>query len=199
MTAARLKVVARSIALVLVWPAMVSARLRGAAIGRDRAFQHSTEWLGLLPGLSGQYARRAFLQLSAAGCGPEVVIEHGTTFSSTAVRIDGNAYVGANCNIGWAHIATNAMVASDVHILSGARSHGIDRLDLPMRDQPGTPVQVSIGQGAWIGNRAVVMADVGRHAIVAAGAVVTRPVPDFAIVAGVPARIIRSRLSRTPE
>ena len=47
-------------------------------------------------------------------------------------------------------------------------------------------------EGAWLGARAVVVAghSVGRWALVAAGAVVTRDVPDFALVAGTPARRI---------
>jgi len=48
---------------------------------------------------------------------------------------------------------------------------------------------VVIGQDAWIGDRAVVTANIGRHAVVGAAAVVTKPVPDFAIVVGNPARI----------
>jgi acetyltransferase-like isoleucine patch superfamily enzyme len=52
---------------------------------------------------------------------------------------------------------------------------------------------VRVGQGAWIGNGAIVMADVGRDAIVGAGAVVTTPIPDRAIAVGVPARVIRTR------
>ncbi|MBM7830031.1 acetyltransferase-like isoleucine patch superfamily enzyme [Agromyces cerinus] len=56
-----------------------------------------------------------------------------------------------------------------------------------------TPVGVTIHDGASIGARAVCVAPVtiGRWATVAAGAVVTKDVPDFALVAGVPARRIR--------
>jgi acetyltransferase-like isoleucine patch superfamily enzyme len=52
---------------------------------------------------------------------------------------------------------------------------------------------VRIGAGSWIGSAAVVMADVGRDSVVGAGAVVTKPVPNRVVVAGVPARVVSSR------
>lgn len=53
--------------------------------------------------------------------------------------------------------------------------------------------KVAIGDNAWIGARAIILpgVQVGRGAVVAAGAVVTRNVPDYAVVAGVPARVIK--------
>lgn len=183
----------RAVAQVAAAPVAVSVWLRTPLVGRHRAFQHSTEWLALWPGLPGQYLRRAFLQLVAAGCGPRVVVGTGTTFSSRDVRLDGNAYVGAYCNLGWAHVERDAMLGTGVHVLSGPDTHGIARLDIPIRDQPGTPREVTIGEGAWVGNGAIVMASVGPHAVVAAGAVVTEPIPPYAIAVGVPARVIRDR------
>lgn len=52
---------------------------------------------------------------------------------------------------------------------------------------------VVIGDDVWIGANAVVLPGVtiGRHAVVAAGAVVTKDVPDYCVVAGVPAKIIK--------
>jgi acetyltransferase-like isoleucine patch superfamily enzyme len=52
---------------------------------------------------------------------------------------------------------------------------------------------VRIGTGCWIGSAAVVMADVGRNTVVGAGAVVTRPLPDWVVAVGAPARPVRER------
>lgn len=188
-----LKFLARGLSTLAVLPIRLSLALRALIIGRDRAFQASAEWLALVPGLAGQYLRRAFLDATTAGCGPDTVIGVGCLFSTTKVRIDENAYLGPHCNLGWAHVERDALIAAGVQIPSGPHTHGIARLDIPIRDQPGAHVCVHIREGAWIGNGAVVLADVGRHAIVAAGAVVTKPVPDYAVVGGVPAVLIRSR------
>lgn len=191
--AGAVKSIVRGLAAVLVLPLRLTLPLRAAIFGRERAFQATCEWLALVPGFVGQYARRAFLAATTAGCGPDTVIGLGTLFSTPDVRIDANAYVGPHCNLGWVHLERDVLLAAGVQIPSGPQTHGFTRLDVPIRDQPGAPVCVHVREGAWIGNNAIVLADVGRHAIVAAGAVVTHPVPDYAIVAGVPAKVIRSR------
>ena len=82
---------------------------------------------------------------------------------------------------------------------SGSKTHGIDDLTIAIRDQPTIKSPVRIGNGSWIGSAAVVMADVGRDAVIAAGAVVTRPIPDLTIAGGVPARVLRHRDPRLEE
>ena len=77
--------------------------------------------------------------------------------------------------------------------MNGSKQHGIERLDVPVREQPGVFERVTIGEDSWIGERAVVSADVGKHCVVGAGAVVTKSVPDYAIVVGVPAKVIGDR------
>jgi virginiamycin A acetyltransferase len=188
-----LKAVARGIALIVVLPALVSYAIRAALMGRDRAIQGSTQMLALLPGLPGQYMRRAFLSRTLARCHPTAVVCFGTIFSQTGARIDDNVYVGPGCYLGLVHIERDALLGSGVHVTSGRQTHGIGDLDTPIRDQPGQLTLISVGSGAWIGSAAVIMADVGRNSIVGAGAVVTQPVPDSVVAAGVPARVIRQR------
>jgi acetyltransferase-like isoleucine patch superfamily enzyme len=90
----------------------------------------------------------------------------------------------------------DVLIASHVSVLNGAGQHGTDCLDVPVREQPGVWPRVTIGRDAWIGERAVVMADVGKHCVVAAGSVVTRPLPDYAVAVGAPARVVRYRDGR---
>src|SRR5262249_57529706 len=80
-----------------------------------------------------------------------------------------------------------------VWIMNGGGQHGIERLDIPIREQPGAWPRVTVGRDTWIGDCAVVLADVGKHCVIGAGSVVTKPVPDYAIAVGVPARVVRYR------
>jgi virginiamycin A acetyltransferase len=178
---------------VAALPAVISFRVRALVIGRDAALEGSTQTLGLIPGLAGQYLRRAFLSHVLPACGARAVIGFRTVFSQAGTRIGENAYIGPDCHIGLADIGKNAMIASGVHIPSGRYTHGIGEASLPPRLQDGTPVRVHIGEGAWIGSNAVVLADVGAGTIVGAGAVVTRPLPAGVVAAGVPARVLRHR------
>lgn len=183
----------RTLALIVISPALLSYAIRAAIIGPDRALAGSTQALALLPGLTGQYLRRAFLMRTLAACDPSATVEFGTLFSRAGTKIGRNAYVGPRCHIGLADIGENVMLAAGVHVPSGGQTHGSASLDTPMRDQPGTLTMIHIGAGAWVGSAAVVMADVGADTIVGAGAVVTQPLPAAAIAAGVPARVLRMR------
>ena len=187
------KQAARAAALMCVLPSLMSFRARSRFIGADRALEGSTQLLALIPGIAGQYLRRAFLSRVLVACHESATIEFGTIFSQVAARLDEHAYVGARCHLGRVHVGRGVMIASGVHITSGARSHGIDDLSVLMRDQPGERRIVTIGAGAWIGSAAVVMADVGCNTVVGAGAVVTKSLPDGVVAAGVPARVLRHR------
>lgn len=190
---ATLKAVARYVAAVAVLPNLLSFWMRSRLVGADRALEGSSQLLSLIPGTAGQYLRRAFLARVLADCHPTATIGFGVLFSRTGASVGPGAYVGPRCHIGLAAIEADVLLASGVHVTSGAHTHGHADLTKPIRDQEGTAVLVRIGAGAWIGSAAIVMADVGRGSIIGAGAVVTKPIPTEVIAAGVPARVIRSR------
>jgi acetyltransferase-like isoleucine patch superfamily enzyme len=162
-------------------------------IGRDRAVEYATEALAPLPGLVGRYLRRAFLSCVLKRCHPSAEIGFGVIFSKADAVVDENVYIGPRCHIGLAHLERDVLLAAGVHVTSGARTHGTSNPTRPVREQEGIRTLVRVGAGAWVGSAAVVMADVGNGTVVGAGAVVTKPLPDKVVAAGVPARVIRSR------
>jgi virginiamycin A acetyltransferase len=188
-----LKAAVRAAAFVGVAPTLISFAIRARIVSRDRAMQSSSEWLALVPGLSGQYLRRAFYSRVLAHCHHTVTIESGTIFCRAGARLEAHVYVGGGCRMGLVHIGHDALVASGVHIPSGASTHRIDDLTTVIREQPRGEQIVRVGSGSWIGEGAVVLADVGHDAVIGAGAVVTRPIPAWCVAAGVPARVIRRR------
>ena len=188
-----MKASARGLAAIAVVPALISFRIRASIMGENRALVGSTQALSLVPGLCGQYVRRAFLARALrGGCASSAVVEFGTLFSQVDACIEEDVYVGPRCHLGHVHLERKVLLAAGVHVPSGPHTHGT-AVGVPMHDQPGRLRVVRIGAGSWIGSNAVILADVGCDTVVGAGAVVTRPLPDRVIAAGVPARVVRSR------
>jgi acetyltransferase-like isoleucine patch superfamily enzyme len=188
-----LKALARGVADILILPALASYFVRRLMIGPNRALEGSSQALAILPGLAGEYLRRAFLRHVLAACDRTAAVQFGTIFSQAGARLDANVYVGPRCHLGLVHLERDVLLAAGVHVPSGGATHGTAELYRPIRDQPGVRRMVHIGEGTWIGSAAVVLADVGKHCVVGAGAVVTKPLPDFVVAAGVPAKVIRHR------
>src|SRR6187401_2206751 len=103
-----LKRAARAIAWILVTRSVIAYRIRSRVIGADRALETATEaWAGV-PGLRGQYLRRAFLTRTLAACADSATVGFGVLFSSPSATIGEHAYIGPRCHIGWAHIGAGA-------------------------------------------------------------------------------------------
>lgn len=121
-----------------------------------------------------------------------------------ALRIDNNIEphinIGSDVYIGrYAHIVSiknvnicdNVLIADKVYISDNI--HQYHDIGMPIKDQPILcKGAVTINEGAWLGeNVCVIGASVGKNAVVAANSVVTKDVPDYTVVAGAPARVIK--------
>lgn len=100
--------------------------------------------------------------------------------------------IAGDCNIGLANHSLNFLSTSPIFTeknngtgFSWVKKDFIDHSD----------AKVQIGNDVWIGHRVMILGNVnvGNGAIIGAGSVVTKDVPDFAIFAGVPAKLIRYR------
>lgn len=187
------KALANFLALLLALPCFLAYCACRMVLGPARAFPGWSQALSLLPGHSGVYVRRAFYRLVLPRCSADSWLGFGTVISHASAEVGQHAYVGVYCCLGDVVLHKDVLIGSHVSISNGGEQHGSDRLDIPMREQPGKFPRVTIGQDTWIGDRAVVLADIGAHCIIGAGSVVTRPIPDYAIAVGVPARVVRFR------
>ncbi len=190
-----LKSMARGLAQIAVSPALLLYVAAYLAFGAGRAFPGWSQVMSLLPGFSGSYLRQAFYGRTLQGLGSGGTISFGTIFSGPCVEIGHNVYFGLYCVVGEVIIEDDVMLASSVSVMNGRYQHGVERADVSIREQEGDWPRIRIGRGTWIGERSVVMADVGRHCVIGAGSVVTRPIPDYSVAVGVPARVIRDRRS----
>ncbi|MCI0684584.1 MAG: acyltransferase [Gemmataceae bacterium] len=187
------KLVADCLAFAAVTPALLGYFSLCLLFGSQRTFPGWSQAFSLIPGTLGAYLRRAFYRVVLARCAPGSWISFGAIFSHPTAAVGRHVYVGALCCLGDVTLEDDVLLGSHVSIMNGSAQHGIDRLDVPIREQPGVWPRVTIGTDTWIGDRAVVMADVGAHCVIGAGSVVTKPIPDYAIAVGVPAKVVRYR------
>lgn len=190
---ALLKNLVFGIALLLTLPVWGTFLLLRPFFNSDELTAGCSQLLSLLPGKTGSYLRKAALGRMITHCSPDSMVSFGVLLSQQDTEIHEGVYVGPQCNIGRCRIERNCLLGSGVHIMSGKKQHNFSDLDTPIREQGGQFDKVTIGEDTWIGNGALIMANIGKKCIVAAGAVVTQDVEDYAVVAGNPARVIKKR------
>lgn len=138
-------------------------------------------------------------------CGKNVFIECGADVTCERVSVGDNSYLGRRTTILSTRadviIGKDVMFGPDVTIITG--NHRTDLIGRTMRSVTDAEKRaqddedVVIGDDVWVGCRATILKGVtiGDGSVVAAGSVVTKSVPPYSIVAGVPARVIKSRFS----
>jgi virginiamycin A acetyltransferase len=164
-----------------------------ASLDRRRlaVFQFWSHLVALLPGPPGNLVRRAFYRLTLDECARKFHVSFGVLFSHRRAAIEQGVYIGPYALIGSVRLRHGTLIGSRASLLSGGNSHqlGDDGRWLPF--DADKMVQIELGPDAWVGEAAVVMANVLEGAVVAAGAVVSSAVPPRAVVGGNPARFVR--------
>jgi acetyltransferase-like isoleucine patch superfamily enzyme len=155
------------------------------------AFNTSSQLLSLIPGLLGNFIRQGFYKLTTLRIDNDIWISFGTVFSHPEIKIYNNAYIGQNCSISKCTIFEGAHIGDNVDIISGRKTHGFTKdgkiFDLNLKNFK----IVHIGKNTWIGNSSVIMADIGESCIIGAGSVVVKPIPDWSVAVGNPAKVIK--------
>lgn len=109
-----------------------------------------------------------------------------------AVSIGDNSRIGiGNVIIGPVTIGNNVILAQNI-VMSGL-NHNYTDINIPIYKQGETVANITVEDDCWIGANAVITAGVtiGKHSVVAGGAVVTKDIPPFCVAVGNPARVIK--------
>ena len=147
----------------------------------------------IAPGVMLEIGRRGRVELgrwSWIGHGTKVRCHEGV------ISIGAKTVLGQECTISAyqrVSIGRECMIADRAMLIDF--DHNFDDVERPIRVQGISKGEVRVGHNVWLGYGSCVLCGVtiGDNAVVGAGAVVTRDVPANAVVAGVPARVIRMR------
>ena len=175
-----------------------------------------------MPGYAGIFLRYFFYRPFFHRCGSKVCLTHGccikgfrnisfgndiTLGPNAQIYADG---VGSSITFGdQVGLNSNVMINADLggtikigrytiigpNVVFRAANHQFNRRDLPIRQQAHEPGIIVVEEDVWIGANAVILPNVTIHkgAVIGAGAVVTKDVPEYTVVAGVPAQTIGKR------
>lgn len=179
--------------------------------------------IAIMPGITGSWARSFFYQkmfgndcklLVGSGCefisrkailfSGKIYIGRNCFFTAEGGRIiiDDGARLNVNCHInaaggGTIHIGKDCMIGPNVVMRSA--NHKFDRVDINMVYQGHTYANIVIEEDVWLGTNVIVLPGVtiGKGAVIGAGSVVTKDIPNMAIAVGVPAKVIKYRGNNT--
>jgi acetyltransferase-like isoleucine patch superfamily enzyme len=178
------------VAALVVSPLIVVARLESLLSDQEGFFTCFGEGLSVIPGKIGCFFRLAYYWGTLQSCAMDVVFSFGTKINHRTAEIGSHVVFGSYCNVGIVTIGDHVLIASRVSIPSGARQHDVSNHSQCITDSKPFFQRVHIGSNVWIGEGAIILADVDARCVIGAGAVVVRAIPSGATAAGNPARVI---------
>jgi acetyltransferase-like isoleucine patch superfamily enzyme len=177
-------------ALLLATPLIVATWLEGALVRSksERIYGACKEILAPVPSLLGRYLRATYYWACCTKVSPDVCLLLGSMIAHRRTVIGSRVLIGSYCIIGHAEIGDDVLISSRVSIVSGRYQHG--RPEERAAAEPISAVYetIRVGRNSWIGEGAVILANVGENCTIAAGAVLYRDAPDDATFLGNPAR-----------
>jgi maltose O-acetyltransferase len=154
-------------------------------------------FLSSIPGRVGIFMRSRYFAKGFGACGKEPILQRGimvvnpySLFIGDYFRCSVDLFINAG---GTVRIGNHVILGPSVKIWSV--NHRFDDWTNPIVAQGWDEKEVIIGDDVWIGANAILLpgARIGQGSVVSAGSVLSKPVPEFSIIAGNPGRIIGDR------
>ena len=178
--------------IVLVFPCTLTVWIENFFQSKEIVFAFWAHFFAIAPGLPGVFLRRAFYRLVLDKCSLNCYIGFGSVFTHRQAIVEDNVSIGLYAVIGSASIGKNCQIASRVSITSGKYQHTKDNNGNWTACDRSKMRQTCIAPNVWIGEGAVVMADIGEGSLIGAGAVVTKDIPSNVVAAGNPAKVLKA-------
>lgn len=199
-----LKILIKRLLLVLgvvaTLPLVLLTRIEELLCGRDceRAYSFCKELLAAVPTLIGEYLRLGYYCCVCSRISPDAALMYQSMLAHRDVVIGPGVVVGVGTIIGKAVIEEGVLFGARVSLLSGKYQHGRPNQRTPGATE-GEYSSISIGAHSWIGQQAVIMANVGRNCTVGAGSVLMKEAPDGTTFMGNPARRVNIELRQQSD
>lgn len=151
-----------------------------------------SQLLAFIPSVVGVLLRRWWYRLTLASCGKGLITDWMSVIKTSKAKIGNNCYVGVFSWVGEVEIGHDVMISGYCVLLSGSNHHGMARNQL-LRLQKGNPHVIKLGNDIWVGAGSVIMSDVATGTVIGANSTVTKQFPEYSIIVGSPARVIKIR------
>ena len=177
---------------LLSLPLVIICKLEEIIISRDFdiIFNTCTHVVALLPGLPGVFLRRGFYSLTLEKCSLNSYIGFGSIFSHRDTTVEEHVYIGSYALIGSSTLGKHCLIGSRASILSGTSLHELDEQGRWTPYSADRLEKITLEENVWVGEGAIVAADIGQGAMIAAGAVITSKIKSHVMMAGNPGRFV---------
>lgn len=183
------------IVFIPIFPLGVIAKLCYWLFKSQIMFAIFAEILSLIPNLPGSFCRMVYYKMTLDKSHLNIYFAFGAIVTKMQTRLGYFSGVGGRTTIGLADVGDYTIVSNNVSVLSGGRQHNFDNPDEGVIGDDDNYQRIKIGSHSFIGERAIVMADVGDRTIIGAGAVVVKNIPSYSIAVGNPAKVVKERKS----
>ena len=143
--------------------------------------------------------RRFVVKRILLACGKNVLVLRKVYFGDgSRLTIGDRSYLGLNARLGGKiTIGDDVIMGPDVIMMTA--SHEYRNIKIPINQQGNIEEkEIIIGDNVWIGTRSIILPGIkiGSHSIIGAGSIVTKSFPDYSIIGGNPAKLIKNRINQ---